>query len=71
MSDKTLAEVDLVGVTDIARRAGVTTMAVQKWRERYTDFPDPVVVLVREYHDLSLWDWSVVDAWRSARGLGR
>jgi chromosome partitioning protein len=36
---------DLVGISEIARLAGVTRQAVANWRNRYPSFPQPAAVL--------------------------
>lgn len=72
MVDRSLSDVDVVGQADIARRAGVAAVTVEKWRARFDDFPVPVLVL-REGRpgQLSYWDWAEVDKWRREKGLGR
>lgn len=35
----------LVGIAEIAEQNDVTGPAVQNWRHRYEDFPEPIVVL--------------------------
>lgn len=50
---------DLVGVAEIARRAGVAWSTVQSWRRRHRDFPAPVKKL-----DMGpVWWWSDVARW--------
>jgi predicted DNA-binding transcriptional regulator AlpA len=56
---------NLVGVKEIAQRAGVTVDAVHKWRERDpSTFPRPVAELAQG----PVWKWEHVDAWLKARG---
>ena len=59
----------LVGAAEIAERVGATRhQAVRTWRQRYADFPEPVVMLRR----VILWNWPEVEAWARARdGCGR
>jgi len=52
---------DLVGVAEIARRAGVAWGTVQSWRRRHPDFPAPAARL-----DMGpVWWWSDVARWTS------
>lgn len=56
----------LVGAAEIAERVGATRpQAVHTWRQRYADFPEPVVTLRR----VILWHWPDVEKW--ARRTGR
>lgn len=55
---------NLVGVLDIAERAGVTRDAVQKWRNRYPDFP----AIEATISDYPVWRWAEVEAWLRATG---
>ena len=55
---------DLVGVLDIAARAGVTSDAIHKWRDRHPDFPPPEATV----SDRPVWQWSEVEAWLRATG---
>lgn len=50
---------DLLGVTEIAERAGVKLDTVQKWRQRHLDFPKPVAELAMG----PVWEWSDVELW--------
>jgi hypothetical protein len=59
---------DLVAVAELARRAGVKANTVQRWRDRYPDFPAPIID--RERSRSPLWYWPEVTAWRAAR-LGK
>lgn len=59
---------DLVGVKEIAERAGVTRDAVHKWRERHPrSFPAPVAELSQG----PVWDWRKVAEWLAQTGRGR
>jgi len=49
----------LVGVSEIAARAGVVRSAVTNWVERYDDFPAPVADL----HCGPIYWWPHVAAW--------
>lgn len=49
----------LVGITEIAQRAGVLKPAVSNWRRRYGSFPAPVA----ELHTGPVWLWPSVEAW--------
>jgi len=40
-----MADMDLIGLHEIAAIAGVTPSAVANWRKRFTDFPAPMVEL--------------------------
>jgi len=51
---------ELVGVAEIASRAGVAKATVMSWRRRHTDFPAPVVILAGG----PVWGWPAVEAWR-------
>ncbi len=61
-----IAPEHLVGVAEIAERAGVAKATVMSWRRRHSDFPAPVVILAGG----PVWDWRVVDAWRSKLRAG-
>ncbi|PZG06283.1 hypothetical protein C1I95_32135 [Micromonospora craterilacus] len=50
---------DAVGITDIAKRAGVKPDTVKKWIARHPDFPAPAGSAARG----RLWDWPEVYAW--------
>ncbi len=55
----------VVGAHEIAARLGVSREAVDKWRQRYPDFPKPD-------HQLQMgpaWWWATIAAW--ARRTGR
>jgi hypothetical protein len=55
----------LVGASEIAKRLGVKQrQAVHVWRQRYPDFPEPVLRL-----DMGLvWNWPEVERWARATG---
>lgn len=55
---------DLVGLAEIAARAGVTKDAVQKWRIRYTEFPKPEAELAAT----PVWQWRAVEGWLRKTG---
>ena len=50
---------DLVGVAEIATRAGVKAQTVGVWRRRHPTFPEPLVSLACG----DVWEWPVVAAW--------
>lgn len=49
----------LVGVAEIAQRAGVRQDTVQAWRNRHPSFPDPAQALAMG----PVWWWSDVARW--------
>jgi predicted DNA-binding transcriptional regulator AlpA len=50
----------LVGAVEIAERLRVSApTVVHNWRDRYEDFPAPVVVRTRAI----LWYWPEIEAW--------
>ena len=53
------ADTDLVGVQEVATRAGVAVATVHSWRRRHGDFPEPVARLASG----PVWRWSDVEAW--------
>jgi predicted DNA-binding transcriptional regulator AlpA len=58
---------DLVGVHEIAQRAGVTRDAVHKWRSRHgAAFPRPVAELSQG----PVWKWADIEKWLASRGGG-
>lgn len=57
--DPMLLRVQLVGVPEIAARAGVQPDTVRKWRQRHRDFPAPLTNLAAG----PVWSWSAVDRW--------
>lgn len=54
----------LVGLTEIAQRAGVQKPVVAMWRTRHADFPRPVA----ELHTGAVWWWPDVAAWLRRTG---
>ena len=54
----------VVGISEIAMRAGVQKPAVQNWRNRYPDFPEALEELVTG----PVWLWTEVEAWLKATG---
>lgn len=58
---------DVVGVAEIALRAGVAEATVHSWRRRHADFPEPLVRLAAG----PVWDWREVDDWRAGLRNGR
>ena len=61
-------EPTLVGVAELADRAGVKPETVTKWRQRHPDFPTPVASLAVG----DVWVWADVAPWVAARpGPGR
>lgn len=62
------AETELVGVTEIAERAGVNVNTVHAWRRRHAAFPAPIAELAAG----PVWSWTVVGEWlRIPRPPGR
>lgn len=56
---------DLVGVAEIARMAGVSKQAVANWRARSDDFPKPL----SELKSGPVWMASDIRAWAERRGI--
>jgi hypothetical protein len=54
-----LEQVGLVGVTEIAERAGVQPNTVKVWRSRHVDFPPAALQLAAG----PLWFWPDVEPW--------
>jgi hypothetical protein len=54
---------ELVGVAEIASRAGVPAGTIQQWRRRHDDFPAPLVTLAAG----PVWLWEAVDRWLRIR----
>ena len=50
--------------SDIARHCDVTTEAIDKWRQRYPDFPAPV----RRFGQSPVWDRDEIQLWCEKRG---
>lgn len=51
---------DLVGVNEIAKYVGVASIAVQKWKQRYSDFPQKAKAVKA---DIFLVRWGEVRDW--------
>jgi hypothetical protein len=56
---------ELMGLFEIARVAGVTPQAVSNWVTRKPDFPAPLAVLASG----AVWEGSTVRAWLANRQL--
>lgn len=54
---------ELVGVSEIAERLGVSVQTVHSWRRRYEDFP-PAIAQLRQ---ALIWAWPDVDRWIRSR----
>jgi hypothetical protein len=59
-----MEKLPLVGLTEIAQRAGVQKNAVSSWRTRHKDFPAPVAELASG----AVWLWPDVEEWLIATG---
>ncbi len=57
-------ELPLVGLTEIAQRAGVQKPVVGMWRKRHPEFP----VSVADLHTGSVFWWPEVRNWLEATG---
>lgn len=55
---------DLVGVSDIAERLGVTPAAVSNWHKRHDTFPQPAMIIGKR----PAWIWADVVRWNEDRG---
>jgi hypothetical protein len=56
----------LVGAAEIADRLGLqSTSVIHDWRQRHSDFPQPVLTLRMGL----LWHWPAIERW--ARKTGR
>lgn len=53
-----------VGTVEIAHRLDVTRKAVDQWRHRHTDFPQPVWTVGGR----PAWNWPDIAAWATATG---
>src|SRR5204862_7611873 len=56
---------ELMGLYEIARTAGVTPQAVSNWLKRKSDFPEPLAVLASG----AVWDGRVIPAWLTQQQL--
>src|SRR5437016_3660579 len=56
---------ELMGLYEIARAAGVTPQAVSNWLTRKPDFPKPLALLA----STAVWDGRVVRAWLAKQQL--
>ena len=54
----------LAGVKEIAQRAGVARVTVEKWRQRHPSFPAPIAELSQG----PVWDYAHVSEWLEATG---
>ena len=55
---------DVVGLDLIAIRCNVSVSAVHKWRDRYTDFPQPNHLGTATGNGSApWWDWTEVVVW--------
>jgi len=58
--------IDPVGITDIARRAGVKRDTAKKWTERKPDgFPEPHP---QKIVGRRVWEWSAIHSWLMRTG---
>ena len=55
---------ELVGLTEIAQRAGVQKPVVSMWRTRYETFPRPAALLATG----PVWFWEPVKEWLETTG---
>ena len=55
----------LVGAAEIATRLGLKTrQSIHVWRQRYPDFPEPVLKLSMG----KVWNWPDVERWAKTTG---
>lgn len=55
----------LVGAAEIAERLGLKTrQSIHVWRQRYPDFPEPVLKLSMG----NVWNWHDVERWAKKTG---
>lgn len=59
-----MEQLPLVGLIEIAQRAGVKRPVVTMWRKRHADFPVPVADL----HIGPIFWWPLVEVWLRASG---
>jgi hypothetical protein len=55
---------DIVGMVEIAERLGVQRTTVERWRQRYDNFPRPSIVV----SGTPIWTWPAVEAWAKFSG---
>jgi hypothetical protein len=55
---------DPVGVTEIARRIGVSGSDVDRWRVREADFPAPDRTVAGQ----PAWEWDAIERWAKTTG---
>lgn len=55
---------EIVGVSEIADRLGVSSSVVHDWQRRYEGFPTPL----RRLRMGLLWHWPEVEEWAQATG---
>lgn len=53
--------IGLVGISEIAEKAGVQANTVKVWRQRHDDFPEPLAQLKMG----PVWSWTDVEPWVS------
>ncbi len=59
---------DLVSLAEIAERLNLTSReAVRSWRQRFSDFPQPVAKLA----GVHVYAWSDIERWAAATGHPR
>jgi hypothetical protein len=58
---------EIVGARDIAQRLGLQTQVVQRWRERYPNFPKPLATV---NGNTPVWHWSRISVWLAKTGRG-
>lgn len=55
----------LVGLAELADMLGATRQTISNWRNRWPDFPSPVV----ELRSGPIWDLVIVEEWAKTKGL--
>lgn len=59
---------DLVSAQEISERCDCEVVTVRKWRDRYEDYPEPIIV----FSSGPLWDWREIAKWlKKPRAAGR
>lgn len=56
---------DLVGSSEVAEMLGVSKQTLVNWRNRYTEFPDPVA----ELKSGPVWEREVIEGWAATAGI--